>query len=213
MTLSLKNIDSLKQAIKTIDIFCKLAGSKINLSKTECVLLGTLKNQYNNVEGIHVTNQSVKCLGIHIGHDKIECYNKNWMKIFHEMETLFESWKKRKLTIFGKCTIINTLAISKLIYVASILEIPDNDFIKNIKRLIFNFMWNKTDRIKRNTIIGEVYEGGIGLVDIESKFTALKAMWIPRLLSTELNSKHFFNSFCKSTKIDIKYLINTNETV
>lgn len=130
MTLSLKNIDSLKQAIKTIDIFCKLAGSKINLSKTECVLLGTLKNQYNNVEGIHVTNQSVKCLGIHIGHDKIECYNKNWMKIFHEMETLFESWKKRKLTIFGKCTIINILAISKLIYVASILEIPDNDFIK-----------------------------------------------------------------------------------
>lgn len=48
MTLSLKNIDSLKQAIKTIDIFCKLAGSKINLSKTECILLGTLKNQYNN---------------------------------------------------------------------------------------------------------------------------------------------------------------------
>lgn len=139
--------------------------------------------------------------------------NKNWMKIFHEMETLFESWKKRKLTIFGKCTIINTLAISKLIYVASILEIPDNDFIKNIKRLIFNFMWNKTDRIKRNTIIGEVYEGGIGLVDIESKFTALKAMWIPRLLSTEHNIKHFFNSFCKATKIDIEYLMNTNETV
>lgn len=52
-------------------------------------------------------------------------------------------------------------------------------------------MWNKTDRIKRNTIIGEVYEGGIGLVDIESIFTALKAMWIPCLLSTEHNIKYF----------------------
>lgn len=74
-------------------------------------------------------------------------------------------------------------------------------------------MWNKTDRIKRNTIIGEVYEGGIGLVDIESKFTALKAMWIPRLLSIEHNIKYFFNSFCKDTKIDIEYLMKTNETV
>lgn len=52
-------------------------------------------------------------------------------------------------------------------------------------------MWNKTDRIKRNTIISEVHEGRIGLVDIESKFTAMKVMWIPRLLSKEHNIKHF----------------------
>lgn len=74
-------------------------------------------------------------------------------------------------------------------------------------------MWNKTNRIKKNTIIGEVYEGGIGLVDIESKFTTLKDMWIWRLLSTEHDIKHVFTSFCKDTKFDIEYLINTNETV
>lgn len=38
-------------------------------------------------------------------------------------------------------------------------------------------------------------------------------MWIIRLLSTEYNIKHFLNSFCKSAKIDIKYLINTHEPV
>lgn len=61
-------------------------------------------------------------------------------------------------------------------------------------------MWNKTEKKKRNTTKGESHEGGIDLADIESKFTALKAMWIPRLLSTEHNIKHFFNSICKSTK-------------
>ena len=41
-----------------------------------------------------MTNKAVKCnLGIYIGHDKEECYNKNWMKIYHDMEKLFESWK------------------------------------------------------------------------------------------------------------------------
>ena len=47
-----------------------------------------------------------------------------------DMEKLFESWKKRKLTIFGKCEVINTLAISKLIYTASILPLPPPNFIK-----------------------------------------------------------------------------------
>lgn len=35
-------------------------------------------------------------------------------------------------------------------------------------------MWNKTDRIKRNTIIGEGHEGGIDIALIESNFTVYK---------------------------------------
>ena len=69
------------------------------------------------------------------GHDKLECYNKNWMKVYHDVEKLFESWK-RKLSIFGKCTIINTHALSKLLYIANILELPGKKFIKDINRLI-----------------------------------------------------------------------------
>ena len=57
-----------------------------------------------------VTNKAVKCLGMYIGHDKEECYNKNWIKIYHDTEKqLFEYWKKRKLTLFGKTCVINTL--------------------------------------------------------------------------------------------------------
>lgn len=65
--------------------------------------------------------QQIKLSGIYIGHNKEECYNKNWMKIYHDMEKLFESWKRRKLTVFGKTCIIKTLATSKLVYIAIIL--------------------------------------------------------------------------------------------
>ena len=51
----------------------------------------------DELNGIRVTNGAVKCLGIYIGHDKLECYNKNWMKVYHDAEKLFESivyfWK------------------------------------------------------------------------------------------------------------------------
>ena len=34
MTLILKNLESLNRALETINIFCNLAGSKYNVSKT-----------------------------------------------------------------------------------------------------------------------------------------------------------------------------------
>lgn len=92
------------------------------------------------------------------------------------MEKLFESWKKRKLTIFGKSCVVNNLAVSKLIYIASILPLPENDFIKKVNRAIFNFIWNKHDRIKRNTLIGKIEEGGIGVIDIELEVKSTKSI-------------------------------------
>ena len=56
--------------------------------------------------------------------------NRNWLKVYHDMEELFESWKRRKLTILRKCCIVNTLVLSKLIYVASLLPLPPDDLVK-----------------------------------------------------------------------------------
>lgn len=83
-------------------------------------MFGNLKDRFENLDGIKVAKQAVKCLDIFEGHDKIECYNKNWMKIYHDVEILFESWRNRKLTLFGQVTVVNYLALPKLIYVSSI---------------------------------------------------------------------------------------------
>ena len=54
-----------------------------------------------------------------------------------------------------KIKIGKTLEISKLIYTASVLLVPDHN-IQEIKKLFFNFTWaGKPPKIKRNTIIGE----------------------------------------------------------
>ena len=162
------------------------------------------------IKGITVSKGAIRCLGIYIGHDKIECYNKNWMKVSHDIDTLFESWKKRKLTLFGKCTVTNSLAISKLVYLANILELPDENYIKKINRLIFNFIWNKTDRIKRNTMIGKIEDGGMGITDIESKFKALKASWVRKLENTDHCILSYLNSYVPKN-IDFNYLAMTSE--
>ena len=86
------------------------------------------------------------------------------------------------MTILGKTCVINSLAISKLIHAGSVLPIPEDSLIKKIKTSIFNSIWDKPDRFKRDTIIGNVEDGGIGLVDVELKLKAIKASWIKRLV-------------------------------
>ena len=61
----------------------------------------------------------------------------------------------RTLTIFGETCIINTLALSKLNYCVSILISP-YDVIKKTYSAIYGFIWQKGDRIKRNTLIGKI---------------------------------------------------------
>ena len=211
-TLPLKDKKSLKVVIHEIEIFSKFSGMKLNLSKTECILLGHLKGRYKKIEGVTVNESCVKTLGIYVGHNKKMCYDNNWTKTVNDIEKLFESWKKRKLTIFGKVCVINTLAISKLIYVASILEFPDENTIKLLNTKFFQFLWNKRDRIKRNTLIGSICNGGIKIVDIESKIKALKASWTKKLNYCENSLKDFLNSFCAKHNVDFQYILHTNLT-
>lgn len=49
--------------------------------------------------------------------------------------------------------------------------------------MIFNFIWKKRDRIKRNILIGKIEKGGINIVDIESKFLVVKVLWIKRIIN------------------------------
>ena len=62
---------------------------------------------------------------------------------------------------------------------------PSNDVIKQIQKIIYNFIWNKRERIKRNTLIGSINKGGIGVIDIESKIKGLRTAWISRLVKLE----------------------------
>jgi hypothetical protein len=81
-----------------------------------------------------------------LGHDS------NWT---NKLARNLSAWKRRTLTLFGKCTIINTLAISNLVYLASVYLIPKRISLKCNK---------KGERIKGNTLIGNVKQGGIGMV-------------------------------------------------
>lgn len=209
-TFPLKNVESLKDAIRIIEKFGRMSGTKLNIEKTEGILLGPLKNSLQYVDGIKMTNNPVKSLGIFLGHDKESNDEKNWLNKLKEFEKILDSWRIRKLTLFGKCTVINSLIVSKLLYLFTVLENPNIEFIKKLNKIIYNFLWGKRERIKRKSLVRSINEGGLGLIDVECKLKSVKAGWIKRLYNKESSLRKYIEDILKINRINFEYLLRSN---
>ena len=204
-TLLLSDFESLATAIQEVNNFSQVAGMKLNIDKTEGILLGPLKDSVDEYNDIHFTNESVRCLGIHIGHNKFSNIEKNWNNKLDKIKMVFERWKSRNLTLFGKILIIKSLAASKLYHTMSIIETPDS-ILKEFEKMTFNFLWNATDRIKRKTLIGKKHTGGLKMLDIFCQNKAIKAGWIKRI-SKQNNNRAFLDMYLEKLGINCNYLI------
>ena len=207
-TLTLSDINSIGVAMTTTDEYCKVSGMKLNISKTVGIWLGPLKGNPPLYQGIHFTTKPVRILGLYLGHDKEKCDCENWMNKINKLKNCIHVWKSRKLTLFGKVHILKSLAMSKFVYSMSVLYTP-KEVIKEITKCFYSFLWNKVDRIKRNTLISNYEQGGIRMIDVESMALALKAAWIPRLLSLNENECMLFK-YLHKYGLNIYILLNGN---
>lgn len=67
-----------------------------------------------------------------------------------------------------------------------------------------NFIWNKYDRIRRDTVIGTPENGGKGYVDIELR---LSASLVKRLTDEPNVINNLVNSYLNVMKIDLNYCL------
>lgn len=84
--------------------------------------------------------------------------------------------------------------------------------MKKMKNSVFNFIWNKRERISRDTVIGKQRNSGLGLVDIELKLKAIKASWVKRWTEKYNVINNIVNSYWNVMKIDLNYLLTLSET-
>jgi len=101
----------------------------------------------------------------------------------------------RNLTIYGKATVVRSLAVSQLLYAFSKIA-PPHSYLKKVEDEIVKFLWNgKKPKIKYKTLIGDLDQGGIRLPDIESILQANRACWAIKLMNSEGYWKCFTNMY------------------
>ena len=139
-----------------------------------------------------------KILGINFSTDLSEIPKLNYDGLAGKINKLLNSWKRRNLTLIGKIKVIKTLALSKLTYFLMNIPRPPDDMINEINKMCFQFLWNnRSSKIKKDVLIKECSEGGLGMIEIESFNKTLKLTWMRRLLLDSIT--HNYISFTKMT--------------
>ena len=104
--------------------------------------------------GISLPKQYVTALGIASPYN-VRAGNKiNFDERLAKLKNVLSIWSSSHLTILGRIAIVKNLALAKLVYSCSLLNVPV-EFVKEVTRNIFSFIWNfKPDRLRRKTMVG-----------------------------------------------------------
>ena len=67
------------------------------------------------------------------------------------------------------------------------------DFIKQLEDVKKNFIWSgRRPKVKHSTLIGDYFDGGYKDVDIETKLSSLRTIWIRRFLDNSFHAWFLF---------------------
>ena len=95
------------------------------------------------------------------------------------MEAILKQWPRRKLLLNGKITVINTLALSLIVYPTTVLDTPAN-ILHEINSILYTFLWDG----KRPKFAAKVLEIFItfGGLKMPNTFLKVKAWWLSWLI-------------------------------
>lgn len=175
----LHDLASVVVLLEVIEEFGKASEAKLNRDKTKLLLVGKLSDKDAAFIGVKTLQGKLKVLGVWVG--TANCDKENWDPIVEKIVNTLKLWRMRNLTIYGRACIIQTLALSKVWYVGSVLTPPTN-IIDKIEKEITNFLWRgKHHLINREIVRLPKTQGGLGIVSIEDKCRVLKLKWLKEI--------------------------------
>ena len=173
----------MENALITINKFECISGLKLNVKDKGNVVRQVGKQSFHAVT-LNCTRDPVKILGIYFSYDEKQNNHFNFELKIQNLQTKFDIWKSRNLTLLGKALIIKSLELSQLVHSVSNINVPSACITATSKKL-FSFLWNnKRDRIKRDCLYQDYKMGGICMPDVYLMTKGLCLAWLPRLLNT-----------------------------
>ena len=137
-TVFLRDRHSVVQLLDLLQDFSLLSGLEINTTKTKAIWLGQLKNNEDTPFGFKWPKEPILSLGIFFSPNRTLAEKLNFGAKVRELEQTLNTWRRRKLTLYGKINIVRTLGLSKLIYNASVLNVPKQYIEQKIRSLLIS---------------------------------------------------------------------------
>ena len=135
----------------------------------------------------------MKILGVVFGTVPVE--QDNWQPKLNKLEKSLNLWKSRSLSFVGKSLVVNVLGLSKLLYLAKTLIMP-NWVLSRVNQLIWPFIWgSRMETVARNTCFLQPISGGINLSNFKLECDALKLSSLVSVIDSPEDSSFFSTKY------------------
>jgi len=181
-TIMIKNSKSIPPLFELLSKFETLSGLKANIEKTKAFNFTT--RTPGNLKGINLKWEKgpIHLLGMAITDDINIHIEQNIQPKIELMKNTLGIWKQRKLSLKGKITVINALAVSLLVYPATLMQFP-NQKLREVEMLLYDFLWGKgKNKVAKNVIESDIENGGLKMPNIYNKVKSWRILWIKRAL-------------------------------
>ena len=182
------NQESLDAFIESLSCVETNMGLKVSYEKTTLYRIGSLQNSNAELytkKNFAWSNDAIDTLGVTLKCDGTKDES-NFQSILTKLNTVCETWFNRKLSLFGKILIINTLMGSLFVYKMMVLTNFTSEQLKTVNAMISKFLWsNRKPKISFETLCKKKEQGGLKLVNLDAKQKALKITWIFKIDSDE----------------------------
>ena len=164
-TCIVKSTRSLASLFDTISVYERGSGARLNVAKTEAMWLGAWRTWNDQPYGLRWLTK-MKILGVVFGNDtEVD----HWQPKLEKLEKHLNLCKSRSLPLVGKSLMVNILGISKLLYLSSVLCVPQW-VISKINLLIWPFIWgSRIETVSRMTCHQPFNKGGLGIFNFQIK--------------------------------------------
>ena len=200
MTAYIATMDSLEELFDTLRKYELATNAKLNVSKTEGLLVGEWKGREDRPLNLKWTSVSVKFTGVNVGNDRKVCAKVGFSQIIEKIKLKMTYWKSKYIPLKSRVQVLNTFILAKLWYC---LECQDCalDVKKDLDRLISDFIWNDIYQRELDVLYRKFEDGGLNLQDPLTKRDTLWIMWLSDVLQSDPGSiERFLVVLCHVTQ-------------
>ena len=207
-----------QELLYCVKLYEKASSAKINIIKSKGLWCGSWRHRTDSPLGFTWTNTGLKFLGVFLG-NTAEFELHNWEDTLKTVKSKINIWKPLFpfISLKGRILIINCLTASKLWHKMQILSPPKN-IITAIEKFFIASLWNnKKHWVRPEILFLHPDDGGLGLVDINSKIQAFRLSFLKQAFCDKLShpayrlAKYIFRQV-QDRSYDQQWLICNNST-
>ena len=181
-------VEDLRKVDLAVTEFEAMSGAVLSRNR-KCAIMGfgKWKNKRDWPLSYVKCETEIKIFGIYVQDSYRSMVAKNWNFRFTKFQNCIKSWSSKILPSLGaRVEVINTFALSRVFYVASILPI-NKTTVKKFEAAIGKFLWNASGyllRVSMDEVKNRRDKGGLNLLCLSSMCTSLITSQFLRLLKS-----------------------------